>query len=51
MKGTLKIAIPPNAKSGWWNLVHVRSFRLEDNATTPAGEDFAHRWVVGAYVP
>ena len=48
---TLKVSIPLNAKSGWWNVIHVRSFRLDASGAPLAGEDYAHRWTIGAYVP
>lgn len=48
---TLKLTIPPKAKSGWWNLVHIRSFHVDDSGLTPPTEDLAHRWTIGTFVP
>ncbi|HEY1695931.1 MAG TPA: hypothetical protein VGG39_27375 [Polyangiaceae bacterium] len=48
---TLKVSAPASAPHGAFISIMILSVRLDADGGYLAGEDFGHRWLVGAYVP
>jgi hypothetical protein len=48
---TLTVTLPAAAASGDWFALFVRSFRRDASGDPLPNDDFAHRWMVGVYVP